>query len=306
MANTTLGFLGVEEFIDPAIHIDEAEEFVPKDDPLAAELGTIHNSATGQPNKPRRPKPLPVYHDNVCRRVFLPRGLIYFSCCSLRSAEMEPAQLLFLESTSWDLVPPPPAMDGPQDGGGGGEAVHNATANGGSAASDALSSQSYVRLAVSRDHRIVEAVHYYGRDHRELYNFRSLVGMSEATLNLCYNHFGLKEQQAKTLDAQRYVRSPWARAVFADTFPDLMATIRQQFVTHPETRQAMATLRQSLRSNAAATVADEDRGEVMKRLTDPSNPARQLVELELLKFLHQQKAFTPQIYFLPDITEHAA
>lgn len=51
-------------------------------------------------------------------------------------------------------------------------------------------------------------------------------------------------------------------------------------------------------------ITDEERDKYHRRLLHEHSDTRHVIELELLKFLHANKAFIPQLYYLPDLTPY--
>jgi hypothetical protein len=278
LCHTVLGFLGIDEFQQQQDEgDDEGDSYVPKDDPLAAQLGTFREAAPEDLAR-RRPKPLPTYSENICRRVVVPTGLIYFSCHTVDFAETDVAtHCEYLTSFSEETNPTP----------GGATDAEGRTVE-----------KSYLRLAISPNRRI-ESVVFLGRDPREMSNFRSLVGTSEATLNLAYNY-----NECPGLDVQLFLRSIWARAIFHDRFVAATAAIKQRLQGHPDVAAVKADMLAKLRASGDKTLGKLDRDAALLRLTDAHGDARHAIELELIKFLHDHKAFVPQHYYLPDISAH--
>lgn len=268
-----LGFLGIDEFVDPELLIDE-RDYVPKDNPLAAALG--HEQLPDEAISRKRPKPLPVYADNICRRVTLPGGLTYFSCETVEYPELAP-QCLHLSSVANE-----------------GAAIRNDKGKQDAFAVDG-DDGSYVRISLGPSRRI-ERVVYLGRETRELYNLRSLVGTMESNLNLLYNY-----QETKNLDILSYMRQTWARAAFHDKFQMLMKKIKKRLAAHPEVIRVREEVLNKLKEQATEHVSEADRKSALLQVADDHAEARRIVELELIKFLHENKAFMPQHYFLPSI-----
>lgn len=268
VAETLLGFLGIDEFYNPVLHKEEeAIKQGPKDDPLAAELGSTKKGAE---DIRRRPKALPKYDDNVARKVILPGEHMYFTCNAVNFAAIE-SECTFLSSSS---------------------------ENG----------NNYVRIAIGPN-KYIESVSYFGSDAVEIYNLSSLVGLPESVLNLVYRYTEVNRNQdptkgAKPFDILEYIRSPWATAVFYDRFRKLFADIKSKIKDHADVSRVRADIVQLAVKEGTDKISAEAREKYHRRLAHDQSDARHVVELEVLKYLHEARPFLPQLYFLPDITPY--
>eukprot|EP00672_Neobodo_designis_P022677 CAMPEP_0174831894 /NCGR_PEP_ID=MMETSP1114-20130205/3369_1 /TAXON_ID=312471 /ORGANISM="Neobodo designis, Strain CCAP 1951/1" /LENGTH=1219 /DNA_ID=CAMNT_0016065741 /DNA_START=92 /DNA_END=3751 /DNA_ORIENTATION=- len=285
LCHTVLGFLGIDEFATADMAAEEAKDYVPKDDPLAAQLGTF-KEAPPEDLARRRPKPLPQYTENVCRRVTLPTGLVFFTCYTVKYQKAEnPDEYRHL--TSWSPETNPIAD---------GENQNDSVAAGVMRVDG--EERCYVRVTVGKDGRI-EAVAFLGRDPRSIENLRSLVGTAESTLNLVYN-FDEAAASGKPLDILAYLESPWARAVFHDQFPRLAERIRERLRGHADVVKVREEMLRRIKASGERVLAAADRQEALGELAAEHCDVRHVVEEEVLRFLHEHKAFMPQRYFLPD------
>jgi hypothetical protein len=271
VAEALLGFIGIDEFYDPVLHKeDDVGDLGPKDDPLAAELGSAKR---GGEDTRRRPKALPRYEENVCRRVVLPSAHIFFTCSSVAFSSIADS-CTFLTSSSES----------------GGE---------------------YVRVAVGPN-KYIESVCYFGAEEVEMHNLASLVGMPESTLNLMYRYSEVNKYSSPqgsnagygAFQILDYLRSPWATAIFYDRFPGLFAKVKAALKEHPDAIRVKQDLLQHATEQKTDTITEEERDKYHRRLSREHSSARHTIELELIKYLHEAKAFLPQLYYLPDIHAH--
>lgn len=295
LAEALLGFLGVDSFYDPLLHAADEEEkdaggAALKDDPLAAELGSRHRAgaANVEEDTRRRPKPLPKYESPVVRKVLLPGDHIFFTSYSVGFAEME-AQCTYLTSSS---------------------------SNG----------NQYVRIAIGPN-KYIESVIYFGDEEVELRNLGSLIGLPEAILNLMYtysevNQYSMKKESGgsssgadaeegsssssgrKPFDILAYLRTPWATVIFQDRLRKVFEKTKELIATHPDVLRVKQDMIQAAAKNGAETVPPEDRAVYHRRLTHEDSNVRHVIELELLKYLHEVRPFLPQLYYLPDLTPY--
>lgn len=265
LATTLLGFLGVDEYYDPILHLEEDKSLAPKDDPLAAELGSRAHE-TAETTQRQRPKPLPKYSEVIARRVVLPGNHFYFIAHS--------ANFPFIINSCQHLT--------------------SANRNG----------DNYIRISVGPN-RYIEAVTFLGNEAVELYNLRALVGLPESVLNLVYNYteFNL-HHKGQQMDLLEYLRSPWAHVVFYDKFQKLFASIRNKLADHADVERVRGDVLDSILPVGADTMSEQERLSYHNRLSHDHSDARRLVELELIKFLHDNKVYLPQEYYLPDIAAH--
>eukprot|EP00743_Colponemidia_sp_Colp-15_P014103 GILK01016599.1.p1 GENE.GILK01016599.1~~GILK01016599.1.p1 ORF type:complete len:304 (-),score=-0.84 GILK01016599.1:34-864(-) len=265
LATTLLGFLGVDEFYDPILHLEEDKTLAPKDDPLAAELGSRAHE-TAETTQRQRPKPMPKYSEVIARRVVLPGNHFYFIAHSVNFPFM---------------------MDSCQ---------HLTSAN--------RSGDNYIRISVGPN-KYIEAVTFLGNEAVELYNLRALVGLPESVLNLVYNYteFNL-QHKGQQMDLLEYLRSPWANVIFYDKFQKLFASIKDKLATHADVERVRGDVLDSILPVGADTMSEQERLSHHNRLSHDHSDARRLVELELIKFLHDNKVYLPQEYYLPDVAAH--
>ena len=265
LCHTVLGFLGIDEFINKDLEADD-KDVVLRDDPLAAQIGTSKKDAaqaSAAEVARRRPKPLPQYTNNVCRRVVLPSGFQYFTCYSMTYE--------FIRDRCTQLTSSP-------------------------------SETSYLCLSIGPN-KYIESVVFFGSDPVELYNLRSLVGMPESVLNLLYNYNEQKDEHGNpSLDLLQYFRSPWSYAIFYDRFQQLYQNVKGQLNDHPDVKRIKQDILQVALKEGTDTISDDERYSYHRRLSHDASDSRHVIELELLKYLHRNKAFIPQRYFLPDIS----
>ncbi|CUG90290.1 Hypothetical protein, putative [Bodo saltans] len=268
LAETLLGFIGIDEFYNPVLHKeDEETKGGPKDDPLAAELGSAKKGAE---DVRRRPKALPKYEANISRKVMLPGDYMFFTCCGVNFASIE-SECTMLKSSS---------------------------ENG----------NNYVRIAVGPN-KYIEAVSYFGSDPVEIYNLSSLVGLPESVLNLLYRYSEVNRNAdptkgTKPFDILAYMRSPWATAIFYDRFRKLFADIKSRLQEHPDAARVKADIVSLEVKDNTDKITDDDRDKYHRRLAHDQSDARHVIELEVLKYLHEARPFLPQLYFLPDINPY--
>ena len=286
VAETLLGFLGVDEYVDPVLHNEEQvvdESLAPKDDPLAAELGAAKK---GEEDHRRRPKPLPKYTANVTRRVLLPGEHMFFVSHSMAFKTIAD-QCTHLTSAS-------------QTG------------------------NNYVRISIGPN-KMIEAVSYFGNEPAELHNLKSLVGLPQSVLNLVYHYIETNNCAAAARGATipaggangdpaaagsgafnilSFIRSPWATAVFYDKFLSLFRSIQNKLIDHPDVVRVKADIMSIALKEGSDVMSDEDRDKYHRRLLHDHSDTRHVIELELIRFLHANKAFLPQLYFLPDLTPY--
>lgn len=268
VAETLLGFLGLDEYYNPVLHKeDEAIVAGPKDDPLAAELGSAKKGAE---DVRRRPKALPKYEANVARKVMLPGEHMFFSCSAVNFSSIE-SECTFLSSSS-------------------------------------ESGNNYVRVAIGPN-KYIESVSYFGSDPVEIYNLSSLVGLPESTLNFVYRYAEVNRcanpaKGMKPFDILEYIRSPWATAVFYDRFRQLFADIKAKLQDHPDVARVKADIISLETKEGTDKISAEDRDKYHRRLAHDQSDARHVIELEVLKYLHEARPFLPQLYFLPDISPY--
>jgi hypothetical protein len=243
---------------------DDDKDMGPKDDPLAAELGAIK---TNEPVTRRRPKPLPQFTQNISRRVNLPGGYTYFQSRTVEFHKIAD-QCIHLTSSS-------------------------------------PSGSQYIRVSISPT-KYIECVTYLGSEPVEIYNLRSLVGLPESTLNIIYNYNLSRDPRTNEpkLDILHYIRGRWAHTIFMDKFHKLFATIKESLTNHPDAVQVKEEILDTLQRDGTDKIMSDERERYNRRLAADSSDVRHQVEFQLIKFLHENKAFVPQIYFLPNITEH--
>lgn len=285
VAETLLGFLGVDEFFDPVLHNDEEAVQVvttQKDDPLAAELGAAKK---GEEDLRKRPKPLPRYTANVTRRVLLPGDHMFFTAHSIHYRSIaEQCKDLYSASQSGN---------------------------------------NYVRLSIGPN-KIIEAVSYFGNEPVELHNLKSLVGLPQSVLNLVYHYAETNNCAAVArggvatadgdpaaagtgaFDILTFLRSPWATCIFYDKFLSLFKGIQSKLTEHPDVVRVKADIMSTALKEQTDEISTEDREKYHRRLLHDHSDTRHVVELELIKFLHANKAFLPQLYFLPDVAPFVA
>ena len=265
LATTLLGFLGVDEFYDPILHQEEDKSMAPKDDPLAAELGTRAHE-TVETTQRQRPKPLPKYSEVVTRRVVLPGGHFYFIAHSVNFPS-------FIDSCQ-----------------------HLTSSN--------KNGDNYIRISVGPN-RYIEAVTFLGNEPVGLYNLRALVGLPESVLNLVYNYteYGTYHK-GQQMDLLEYLQAPWAHVIFYDKFQKLFASIKEKLAAHPDVEGVKGDVLESILPVGADTLSDQERLSYHNRLAHDHSDARRLAELELIKFLHDNKVYLPQEYYLPDVAAH--
>jgi hypothetical protein len=283
VAETLLGFLGVDEYYDPVLHKDDdaaAASTGQKDDPLAADLGAAKR---GEEDLRKRPKPLPKFTANVTRRVLLPGDHMFFMAHSIGYQAMA------------DQC----------------KHLYSASQNG----------NNYVRLSIGPN-SIIEAVSYFGNEPVELHNLKSLVGLPQSVLNLVYHYVETNNNAAiarggvasadgdpaaagtGAFDILAFLRSPWATCVFYDRFLSLYRSIQAKLVEHPDVVRVKADIMSIALKEETDQISVEDREKYHRRLLHDHSDTRHVIELELIKFLHANKAFLPQLYFLPDLTPY--
>jgi len=254
LCHTVLGLMGIDEFHNEHTIDDEKVE-MPKEDLLRAQLGTFKEGASdamsGEEIAKRRPKPLPVYKEKLCKRVKLPQELTFFTCYSVGYHSMEAAgEVEFLRSFSDDVPPVDVATGRPlaRDAGGAGDATDDVETD---------PWKSYLRLAIGRNGRI-ESVVYLGRDPREIHNFRALVGTPESQLNLRYNYHQTKAAGGR-LDIQAYLRQRWARALLHDQYPRLWASLQEKLKKHADLQAVKADMLARIRASSQRWLSADDR-----------------------------------------------
>ena len=307
LAHTVLGFLGVDEFYDPLLHDVQDRANAPKDDPLGAELGSSKTAraADGSLVVRERPKPLPRYVEPVAKRVLLPSGFIYFIAHSVAfpafAAAEEHYNVMTSQASAGHLSPnetqnvAPPACTH----------LTSADDNG----------NTYVRVSINKNTKIIEAVIYFGDDPTvELFNLRSLVGMPSSVLNLMYTYDQhAAHHKGAHLDIIGFLRQPWAYVLFYDKFRDMFERVREKlkngtadssYVVERVRRDVLE--QELLPHNADALPDDQTRLDYTSQLASETGEVRRELELELIRFLHEHKCFLPQRYYLPDISSHVA
>jgi NADH dehydrogenase FAD-containing subunit len=272
LCETVLGFMGIEEYYVPEDEDELNDSSKQLNNPLAAELdgGTTktEQAETHQADVPQRgpPKPLPQYEHNISKRVTLPMGYLY---------------LQFHTAAFPDIAA---------------KCTHLSSSN--------IKGSQYIRLSISPN-KFIECVTYFGNEDVEVFNLQSLVGMPESQLNLLYNyHLSRNEKGDATLDLLAFLRQSWAKALFYDRYRGLYANTRDTISQHPDVIKLKESMMDYIVRAGIDRISDKDRVSFMQRITHEHSDVRHTIELALIKFMHENKEYMPQIYFLPDVSEH--
>eukprot|EP00759_Apiculatamorpha_spiralis_P024618 PhF_6_TR27935/c1_g1_i1/m.41151 len=271
LCETVLGSLGIEEYYSPEGDDDDENGGGDKKlhNPLAAELGAAADAtstAAADNAPPKPPKPLPEYTENISRRLKLPMGYVY---------------LQFFTSVFPDIST---------------KCTHLSSSN-------AKGSQ-YIRISISPNKNI-ECVTYFGNEDVNTFHLQSLVGMPESQLNLMYAYQQSKNVKGEpTLDLVTFLKAESFRTLYYDRYRSLYQRIKDDVSQHPEVIKLKDTMLDYVVRAGIDRISEKDRIGFMQRLTHDHSDVKHTIELALIKFLHENKEYQPQIYFLPDVTEH--
>ncbi|RNE99686.1 hypothetical protein TraAM80_08068 [Trypanosoma rangeli] len=328
LAEVLLGVFGLEEFADQS-HTDvedKEEELVAAHNQLYTRvlrengsrrtdflMGTVPVSMDDDRKSiTSLQKKLPSYASPVTSRIRLPGSYLFFYC---RSVDFNPARCLRLcysnikESTPivTGIVELNPML-GPTD---------NAEAT-------QMPEQSLFVIYVDEQTHFIEAVVYFGNGSPELYHYMCLVGMPQSLLNLLYRyeearvvssdaargrsnsndegHSADGDSNAGGLNLMEYLRSPKLQILFYDRFTVFYMGLREKMRTHKALMEVKS--RALVFVSRQSQLTTEKRNELLKELTAESSAFARQVQYELLKFMHENKDYLPQIYYLPDIHAH--
>eukprot|EP00760_Papus_ankaliazontas_P031348 PhM_4_TR5243/c0_g1_i1/m.42300 len=270
LSETLLGFIGIEEFHNVADDDDDDDDDDQQQlhNPLAAELGVKNDTNMSSDNVQRKPpKPLPQYTENISRRVKLPLGYQY---------------LQFKTAGYGDIAS---------------KCTHLMSSN--------AKGSRYIRLSISPN-KYIECVTYFGNEMDvEIFNLMSLVGKPESQFNLMYSYnMSRSDKGEATLDLLEFLRQQWARVLFYDRYTSLYKSISERIAQHPDVMKLKESMTDYVVRAGIDRISDKDRTQFMHRITHDHSDVRHDIELELIRFLHENKEFIPQQYFLPDVAEH--
>ncbi|CCW64113.1 unnamed protein product [Phytomonas sp. EM1] len=183
------------------------------------------------------------------------------------------------------------------------------------------SSQDVLSIYINRANHTIDAIRYFGDGRPELYNYMALIGYPELLLNLTFRYKEAAERSHSTgeanlpptccltagvlnhqLDLINYLRLPYFRTIFSDRFVAFFASLRQRMRQHEEfVRVEEQILAKRMTKEAFEPLTKDEVNAHMKALTDSKKAFRQEIELALVRFLHENKEFRPNITYLPNI-----
>eukprot|EP00668_Euglena_longa_P014430 GGOE01018420.1.p1 GENE.GGOE01018420.1~~GGOE01018420.1.p1 ORF type:complete len:1175 (+),score=378.43 GGOE01018420.1:51-3575(+) len=156
------------------------------------------------------------------------------------------------------------------------------------------SGDSYIRISVDQK-QYIQSISYFGGKPIEVQDLKVLVGMPQTYLNLVQ-----RWDDGLITDVVAFLRQSWAMAVYYDKMQAFTTSLQAKFRAQMDIQMLNDYVLEHVQNNELEAVDEARR----KRYGMEVAPQTQhLVELELIKFLHQNKEFLP-IYFLPDVSPY--
>eukprot|EP01006_Ploeotia_vitrea_P042645 TRINITY_DN66647_c7_g1_i1.p1 TRINITY_DN66647_c7_g1~~TRINITY_DN66647_c7_g1_i1.p1 ORF type:complete len:1197 (+),score=144.15 TRINITY_DN66647_c7_g1_i1:43-3633(+) len=153
----------------------------------------------------------------------------------------------------------------------------------------------YIRVSVNTNN-IIQSLSYLSSHQGEVHNFKVLVGLSQTYLNIVQ-----RWNDGLISDVVSFLRQSWATAIYYDKFQRFAAYLKEKFRAQRDVQILKGTIMDYVESEDVDKIDERQRRFYAQ---DTSSETQHMIQLELIKFLHQNKHFLPSIYFLPDISSH--
>eukprot|EP00796_Vickermania_ingenoplastis_P009192 gene9192-6469_t len=314
LADVLLGFLGFDEFFDPKYHAGNEFSLGIQVDGVTTSLYTklleengsklaSQLGSTGDGERHFDEKKaldalhhLPTYTTPLARRLRFPGGYQFF--CAHR-VNFNPDECFKLDCSNLDF-----------------NNLYNALQSNREDESDAEEQQpsveqNYIAIYINNDQRVIDGVTFFGNGKPEVHNYYALIGYPETILNLVFRYnegaeLAKKRNQSTfpgtghltagvlngKLNLMEYLRLPHLQTVFYDKFVEFFGELRERM----KSQQEAIKMRERILSEHSMDLdlTAEQIAAYQVSLTKMKNSFRYEVQLELIRFLHENKDFRPQ------------
>lgn len=329
LGEVLLGFLGFDEFFDPryhsgnefsiGIHVDGVTSSLYTK--LLEENGSAYASELARAGKEEHLDThkalqelhhIPTYSSPLARRLRFP-GKFQFFCayrvnfCVEACFKLDCRNLDFtLFYAALDSAPEKESEDFKE-----GEERMPST----------VGEQNYIAIYVNTEQRTIDAITYFGNGKPEVHNYYALIGYPETILNLVFRYneaIELVKKRGETnfvgdghltagvlngkLNIMEYLRLPHLQTVFYDKFTIFFQELKEKMKSQEEA----VKMKELILQNHNSYLSPKDIAKYQSELTKMKTNYRYDVQLELIRFLHENKDFRPQNLFLPSLEKPMA
>uniref|UniRef100_A0A7S4G2C3 Cilia- and flagella-associated protein 61 N-terminal domain-containing protein n=1 Tax=Eutreptiella gymnastica TaxID=73025 RepID=A0A7S4G2C3_9EUGL len=153
---------------------------------------------------------------------------------------------------------------------------------------------SYVRVSVNTT-QYIQSISYLGSNRIEVHNFKVLVGLPQTYLNIVQ-----RWDDGLITDVLGFLRQHWTMAVYYDKYQGFIENLKGKFRRQRDIQMLSEYILEHVQAENVDQIDESRRKRYGVEVTAET---QQMVQLELIKFLHQNKEFLP-IYFLPDVSSY--
>jgi len=153
---------------------------------------------------------------------------------------------------------------------------------------------SYIRVSVNTT-QYIQSISYLGSNKIEVHNFKVLVGLPQTYLNIVQ-----RWDDGLITDVLGFLRQHWTMAVYYDKYQGFIENLKGKFRRQRDIQMLSEYILEHVQAENVDQIDESRRKRYGVEVTAET---QQMVQLELIKFLHQNKEFLP-IYFLPDVSSY--
>lgn len=329
LGEVVLGFLGFDEFFDVRYHSGNEFSLGIHADGVTSSLytklleengstlsSTLAHSGKGDEVETQKALKelhhIPTYVSPLARRLRFSGGFQFF--CAYR-VNFNPSECIKLDCSNLDFNSFYAALEASQ------EKDPDGLKEDDERKLSVVDEQNYIAIYINSVQRTIDGVTYFGNGKPEVHNYYALIGYPETILNLLFRYDEAMELVKKRgqmnfpgtghltagalngkLNIMEYLRLPHLQTVFYDKFTSFFEELREKMKTQEEAVKMRATILE----NHGVNLTPSEAKKYQNDLTKMKSNYRYEVQLELIRFLHENKDFRLQNLYLPSLEKQMA